>query len=111
MKKEEERLAEAQGSVGRLVEKVKAETAEVEAAMAELEAAQGKLLDDPLMKAADLKGAGIVKQGALVGALLFTLRSVGDLSMIGGPDGASHGVAAVFQGVIALACAAYFFFF
>lgn len=111
MKKEEKRLAEAQGSVGRLVDKVKAETAEVEAAMAELEVAQGKLLEDPLMKAADLKGAGIVKQGALVGALLFTLRSVGDLSMMAGPDGASHGVAAAFQGVVALACAAYFFFF
>ena len=110
MQEESDRLAEAEGSVTRLVEKVKRETEAVASAMADLEEAKKQLQADPLSQASDLKKAGIIKQGALVGALLFTLRSVGDLSMMTGPDGSSHGVAAAVQGVIALACALYFFF-
>merc|ERR1712038_2175313 len=70
MRLEEERLAEAEGSVSRLVEKVRQETLEVEKAKAELQEQQEKLLDDPLMKMSDLKNAGPIKKGALVGALL-----------------------------------------
>jgi len=108
---EEQRLREAEGSVSKLVEKVKRETLEVEKATRELEELSSELGQDPLMKAADLKQGGIVKQSALVGAVLFSLRSVGDIAMMGGADGASHGAAALVQGVIALACAAYLVFF
>lgn len=108
---EEQRLAEAQQSVSRLVDTVKKETEEVEKAVAQLKEAQGEFNKDPLMQAADLKAAGIVKQGALVGTLLFSTRALGDLIAIGGVDGSSHAVAAAIQAVIAVACAAYFFFF
>ncbi len=110
LKDEEKRLAEAQGSVVRLVDKVKEETVEVEKAMEDLKRAQEELMNDPLMKAADLKSGGIVKQGALVGALLFSFRSFGEVLLLAGPNGADHGVAAAVQAVIALACAAYFIF-
>ena len=90
---------------------MKKETEEVEKAVAQLKEAQGEFNKDPLMQAADLKAAGIVKQGALVGALLFSTRAMGDIIAIGGVDGSSHAVAAAIQAVIAVACAAYFFFF
>ena len=108
---EEQRLAEAERSVSRLVDTVKKETLEVERALADLKEVQGELEDDPLMKAADLKAAGLVKQGALVGTVLFTARALGDLIAIGGVDGSAHATAAAIQGIIALFCAAYFFFF
>ena len=108
MQLEEERLAQAEGSVSRLLIKVKEETQGVEQAMAELQMAQEELLDDPLMKAADLKSGGIVKQGALAGALLFSFRSLGELFLMMGPNGDEHGISAAVQGVIAIACAAYF---
>jgi hypothetical protein len=82
-----------------------------------LKDAQQKMTADPLFQAAGLKGGGIVKQGSLVGAFLFTFRSLGDLgsvvSSIGSPsseDVASHGYAAAVQGLIALICAVYFKF-
>ena len=110
MKGEEQRLAEAEGSVSRLLDKVKDETQEVEKAMEDLQKAQEELLNDPLMKAADMRSGGIVKTASLSGALLFSFRSVGDLLLLAGPDGADHGMAAAIQAVIAIACAAYFFF-
>lgn len=110
LKDEEQRLAEAQGSVVRLVDKVKQETVEVEKAMEDLKEAQEELMKDPLMKAADLKSGGIVKQGALVGALLFSFRSFGEVLLLAGPNGVDHGFAAAVQAGIALACAAYFVF-
>lgn len=110
LKDEEQRLAEAEGSVTLLLDKVKDETLEVEKAMAELEAAQGKLLDDPLMKAVDVKSGGIVKTGALAGTLLFSLRTMGELFLLSGPNGPEHGTAAVIQGVIAVAFGAIFAF-
>lgn len=110
LKGEEERLAEAQGSVSRLLGKVKEETLEVEKAMVDLQQAQEKLLDDPLMKAADMRSGGIVKTASLAGALLFSFRSVGELILLTGSNGVDHGIAAAIQAVIAVACAAYFFF-
>jgi hypothetical protein len=110
LKAEEERLLQAETSVARLVNKVKDETVEVEKAMEDLKKAQEELLDDPLFKAADLKSGGIVKQGALVGTVLFSFRSFGEILLLSGPNGADHGFAAAVQGVIAVACAAYFFF-
>ena len=110
LKDEEQRLAEAEGSVSRLLEKVKEETLEVEKAMEDLQKVQEDLMKDPLMKAIDLKTGGIAKQGALAGALLFSFRSVGELILMSGSNGAEHGAAAAIQGVIAVACAAYFTF-
>lgn len=110
LKDEEQRLAEAEGSVSRLLNKVKDETLEVEKAVEDLKAAQQQLLNDPLMKAVDIKSGGIVKQGALAGTLLFSFRSLGELLFLAGPNGAEHGVAAVVQGVIAIAFAVLLFF-
>eukprot|EP00554_Chaetoceros_debilis_P001711 CAMPEP_0194085036 /NCGR_PEP_ID=MMETSP0149-20130528/16120_1 /TAXON_ID=122233 /ORGANISM="Chaetoceros debilis, Strain MM31A-1" /LENGTH=390 /DNA_ID=CAMNT_0038767833 /DNA_START=108 /DNA_END=1280 /DNA_ORIENTATION=- len=111
LQEEEARLKEAEGSVSRLVDKVKKETEGVEKATRELQAISDRIGEDPLMKAAELKKGGIIKQSALVGAVLFSLRSAGDLAMMGGVDGASHGTSALVQGVIALACAAYLVLF
>mmetsp|Transcript_19610 Transcript_19610/g.24181 ORF Transcript_19610/g.24181 Transcript_19610/m.24181 type:complete len:385 (-) Transcript_19610:42-1196(-) len=106
LKNEERRLAQAEGSVERLVDKVKKETLEVEKAMEDLKKTQEDLMDNPLMKAADLKAGGIVKQGALVGTVLFTFRSLGEVFLLsGGPE---HGTAAIVQGIIAMVFAAVF---
>jgi hypothetical protein len=114
---EERRLVEAEESVSRLVSKVRQETQEVEKAVLNLKDTQEKMSEDPLLQAAALKRAGILKQAALIGAMLFTFRSLGDLgsmlSSIGSSsDGliASHGYAAAIQGIIALVCAVYFKF-
>ena len=110
LKDEEQRLAEAEGSVTRLLDKVKDETLEVEKAMEDLKKAQDQLLNDPLMKAVDVKSGGIVKQGALAGTLLFSFRTLGELFLLSGPNGSEHGIAAIIQGAIAVACAAIFTF-
>ena len=114
---EERRLVEAEESVSRLVSKVRQETQEVEKAVLNLKDTQEKMSEDPLLQAAALKRAGILKQAALIGAMLFTFRSLGDLgsmlsSMGSSSDGliASHGYAAAIQGIIALVCAVYFKF-
>lgn len=110
LKDEEERLAAAEGSVSRLLDKVKEETLEVEKAMQDLQKAQQDLLDDPLMKAADMRSGGIVKQAALAGTLLFSFRSIGELILLSGPNGADHGVSAAIQAALAIAFAALLFF-
>uniref|UniRef100_A0A7S1ZUT5 Uncharacterized protein n=2 Tax=Trieres chinensis TaxID=1514140 RepID=A0A7S1ZUT5_TRICV len=105
----EARLAEAEAGVARLMETVSKETLEVEKALADLQAAKTELDADPLSKMSDLKGGGIAKQGAFVGMALFTLRALIDAAAMAGPDGEAHAAAAAIQGVIAVACAAYFF--
>ncbi len=105
------RLKEAEGSVARLVEKVNKEKMEVEKAVEELKLAQETLGEDPLFQAAGLKKAGIVRQSALVGAILFSFRAVGELLvMTQGFDVEGHGSAAAIQGLIAVACGAYLAF-
>ena len=115
LEEEEVRLREAEGSVARLVEKVKRETLEVEKAVAELKQVQEKMGNDPLSKAAGLKKAGIVKQGALVGTILFSFRSIGELLLLsqqgGSGDIQGHSAAATIQALIALACGAYLVLF
>lgn len=113
---DEARLRDAESSVARLVDKVKQETLEVERAVKELQQAQEQFGGDPLTKAADLKKAGIVKQGALVGAILFSFRSVGELLLVAQQQGGTgdvegHSVAAAIQALIALACGGYLVFF
>ena len=112
LQSEEARLKEAEGSVSRLVEKVRLETLEVEKAVADLKTAQDSLGEDPLFQAAGLKKAGIVRQSALVGTILFSFRSVGELLlMVQGTNVEGHGASAAIQALIALACGAYLLFF
>ena len=110
---EEARLKAAEGSVSRLVNKVKEQTMEVEKAVEELKSAQENMMsDDPLFQAADLKKAGLVRQSAVVGAILFSFRTAGELFFVTqGTDVEGHGASAAIQGLIALACGAYLVFF
>ena len=109
---EAKRLKDAEGSVSRLVDKVKRETLEVEKAVNDLKAAQEDMGGDPLSKAVDLKKAGVVKQSAVVGAILFSFRTAGELLFVAqGVDVEGHGASAAIQGLIALACGAYLLFF
>ena len=110
-KESEQRLADAEQSVSRLMNTVSKETAEVEKALADLEREKAKLDSSPLTKIAGLKEGGIVKQMSFVGLVLFSLRTVTELLQIAGPYGESHAAAAAIQGVIALACGAYFALF
>ncbi|KAL3795271.1 hypothetical protein HJC23_008356 [Cyclotella cryptica] len=113
---EKQRLSEAEASVSRLIQKVARETEEVQKAMEELERAKSeagsgggsRALED---SALDLKKGGIVKQSALVGALLFGSRAFTEtILVLGSSNGGDHTMSALLQGAIALACAAYFFF-
>ena len=100
------RLSEAEESVSRLIQKVAQETASVQEAVDELERAQREASNSAL----DLKKGGIVKQAALVGMALFGSRAFTEAILVASsPYGTEHFTAAAIQGVIALACAAYFF--
>jgi len=60
--------------------------------------------------ALDLKKGGIVKQAALVGMALFGSRAFTEtILVVGSSNGGDHTMSAVLQGIIALACAGYFF--
>lgn len=107
VKESEMRLAEAEAGAARIMDTVMKETAEVERALADLEAAKNEVDADPMTKMADLKGGGIVKQAAFVGAFLFSIRAVGEIAQMAGPGGEAHGTAAAVQGIIAAACAVY----
>mmetsp|Transcript_25998 Transcript_25998/g.38114 ORF Transcript_25998/g.38114 Transcript_25998/m.38114 type:complete len:417 (-) Transcript_25998:408-1658(-) len=109
---DERRLAEAEGSVTRLLENVNKETMEVERAIEDLKRAQSQMDSEPLTKLTNLRGeGGIVKQGALVGFALFSLRALAETTALGGVDGEQHFIAAVIQAGIAFVCGIYFFFF
>ena len=87
-----------------MLKRVNAETAEVAAAVEDLKRAQTDLDKDFLFR---LKNGGIVKQSALVGLVLFSVRSIVDSVASFGDE--SHLVPALAQGAIAILCAAYFF--
>jgi hypothetical protein len=103
---EQARLQQAEANLQKVLSKVQAETANVQQAVQELQAAQESINNDPLQK---LRQGGIIKQGALAGFLLFTLRSIVD-SVSGisssNPDLIMTGL---IQGGIALLCAAILF--
>jgi hypothetical protein len=101
-------MEQAQESMTKMLQKVNLETLEVKKAVRDLEAAQKDIAENSLVK---LKGAGFVKQGALVGALLFGSRAIGEVLAMVGPNGELHTTSALIQGAIAVACAAYFFLF
>lgn len=106
MRNDQARMDQAEDAMVKMIRNVNRETAEVEKAVDQLRQAQNSMDSDPLMK---MLNGGIVKQSALAGAILFTLRSGADtISMLGGDT--IHAAPALIQGALALACAAYFSF-
>ena len=103
-KQKEQKLEKAEENVSRLVNQFRDESKEVERAMALLK--EVGLNEEPMSKLVDLKKAGLVKQGAVVGTLLFTLRSFGEFALFFSMDDSSRLLPAEIQGFIALACAA-----
>lgn len=60
--------------------------------------------------ALELKKGGIMKQAAFIGMALFGSRAVTEtILVVGSSNGGDHTMSAVLQGVIAIACAAYFY--
>jgi hypothetical protein len=101
MENDAKRLAAAEASMAAMLKKVNAETAQVNKAVEDLKAAQTEDGSNFLLS---LKEGGILKQGALVGSLLFSLRAVGDaLASMTDP---THLTAALIQAGIAIVCAA-----
>ena len=90
------------------LQKVAKETAEVEKALEDLKAAQEELDSNFMVK---LKTGGLPKQAALAGFVLFSIRSILDSVTALNTGDPSSMSAALAQGVIALVCAAVFFFF
>jgi len=109
MNEEQERLAAAERTMKKMLEKVNQETKNVETAIEDLKKAQAEMeggVDDKLIS---LKAAGIVKQATLVGTLLFSLRSAAEgIAYLGGD--ATHLMPAVIQGVVAIICLVAFLF-
>jgi hypothetical protein len=106
MRSDQARMNQAEDSMVKMIGKVNLETAEVERAVDELRKAQESMASDPIMQ---MLSGGLVKQSALAGTILFTLRSgVDTIAMFGGD--ATHAAPALLQGALALACAAYFVF-
>lgn len=111
---EEQRISEAEQSVARMIQKVARETDGVQKAMDELQLAKDQASEGDsgsIEEAAlDLKKGGLLKQAALIGGLLLGSRAFTEgLLVVGSAYGEEHFVPALVQGVIALACAAYFF--
>lgn len=106
MKGDQQRLAVAEQSMEKSLKKVNQEVSSVEKAILDLKQAQEEMNKDPIMK---LKTGGIVKQGAFVGFLLFTVRSLGDSFASLGDE--TYLAGALIQGAIAMVCAGYFFLF
>jgi hypothetical protein len=104
------RLAEAEASVSRLINKVAKETDAVQQAVDELERVKRESANPVEESALDLKRGGIVKQVAFVGMALFGSRALTEALLVASsPYGTEHFTAAAIQGVIALVCAACFF--
>lgn len=100
---DEQRLAMAEANMRKMLTRVNQETRNVEDAIEDLKRAQKDSeggLDGQL---SSLKSGGVVKQAALAGALLFTLRSGVDTIVFLGGD-ASHAFPAVLQGALAIIC-------
>jgi hypothetical protein len=107
IKEDQERLEAAEGSVNSLLGNVSKESRQVAQAMSDLEAAQQTVQADKLMQLADFRNLGVVKQGTVVGALLFFVRAFTELLQAAGDT--SHLSAAVLQFGIAGLCVALFF--
>jgi len=99
----------AQGNMKRMLDKVNKETKAVEEAMEELKKAQAASEGGIEGQLSDLRSGGLVKQAALAGGLLFTLRSgVETIAFLAGDP--SHVLPALVQGALAIACIVAFIF-
>ena len=105
---EQKRLEEAEGSVTSLIANVNKETVKVKNAMNELEDVRSRASVDPLLQIANFRNLGLVKQSAFVGSLLFLIRAISELPLAVTDANGSHGIAAVVQLGIAMACAVLF---
>lgn len=105
----ERRMEMAQGNVKKMLTKVNAETKAVEDAIEDLKIAQQDSEGGIDTQLVGLKNGGLVKQAALAGSLLFTLRSGSEVVgfLAGDP---SHAVPALIQGALAIACIVGFVF-
>jgi ABC-type methionine transport system ATPase subunit len=99
----EVRVALASESMEKMLKRVEKETMEVERAVEELKEVQASMDQNAVGRLSGLRSGGLVKQGALVGALLFSVRSVVEIIAYSGGD-ASHLLPAIVQGAIAVAC-------
>lgn len=101
------RLDAAENAVQIWLQRVKKEQAAVQQAVEDLAAAQAEMggKTDGLSK---LRAGGLPKQMAVVGAVLFSVRSI--IDTIGSLTDPSLQSAALIQGAIAVACAIYLFF-
>jgi ADP-ribosylglycohydrolase len=106
---DQERLAAAEKTIRKMLDNVNQETRNVEAAIEDLKKVQTDMeggVDDQLMS---LKSGGIIKQGTLVGTLLFSFRSIVEGTAYLAGD-ATHLMPAVIQGAIAVVCLIAFLF-
>jgi ribosomal protein S20 len=104
MQSEAARLYQAESAIKTMLKRVKDETGEVEKAVEDLKKAEAEIDKDLILK---LKRGGLPKQAALVGFLLFSVRSIADTVVSFNDE--THLPVALIQGGIALVCAAYVF--
>jgi ribosomal protein S20 len=105
----QQRLAMAETSMRKMLVSVNKETKNVEEAIEDLKQVQMDSEGGVDSQLIDLKSGGVVKQATLVGALLFSLRSVADGVAYMGGD-ATHLMPAEIQAAIAVACLVAFLF-
>lgn len=103
MEEDQQRLNMAEKSMKKMLAKVSAETKVVEEAIKDLEEAQASIDKDAVGQLVGLKSGGLVKQGAIVGALLFSVRSFAEgIGFFAGDS--SHLLPAILQAAIAVVC-------
>jgi hypothetical protein len=105
----QQRLAMAESSMRNILVSVNKETKNVEEAIEDLKRVQVDSEGGVDSQLINLKSGGVVKQATLVGALLFSLRSVADGVAYMGGD-ATHLMPAEIQAAIAVACLVAFLF-
>jgi hypothetical protein len=109
IEEDEQRLAMAETNMKKMLARVNQETRNVEEAIEDLRRAQEESEGGLDGKLSSLKSGGVVKQAALAGALLFTLRAgVDTIGFLGGDP--SHAFPALLQGALAIVCIVAFVF-
>jgi len=98
----EERIAIAEDNMRKVLDRVNDESKAVEGAIEDLKRAQEEASGDETLT--DLRSGGIVKQAALVGTLLFTVRGLGETVAFTTGMGESHLIPAIVQSVLAVVC-------
>jgi hypothetical protein len=109
IEEDEQRLALAEANMKKMLTRVNKETKAVEEAIGDLKKMSDGMETGVESQLSGLKSGGMVKQGTLVGALLFSVRSgIEGIAFMGGD--ATHLMPAVIQGVIAVICLVAFIF-